>query len=344
MSAGRPNLFHYAYKELSQDAVICWLIACSAHAGDAELRKLGQRFVVALINKHEDCELKNIFSTEIIQQVSRIDVLVRINKKHVLLIEDKTDSNLHSNQLENYWNSVVGGKTNFGEVSESDLFAIYFKTGNQSLSSKRIIEDESQYKVFDRKDFLNVLNSYRGDNTIVLDLRCHLELMDRASEGFRNWKQTDNWKDWTRDAWEGLYMELEKRMCEGGVNEPLWWGWGHVYNPQGGFIGFWWTPPGLSRNCPAYLQTENCNLCFKIDAYFCSNERKQELKMEWNRRLIEQEDIAVRPKVLKIGKYMTVAVSRNGWLRFGDGGALNLDRTINSLHQAGEVLLNASCL
>ena len=67
------------------------------------------------------------------------------------------------------------GKTDLGGVSGDDLFAIYFKTGNHSLWEKeRKIENESGYKVFDRKDFLTVLHGYRGDNAILLDFKKHL--------------------------------------------------------------------------------------------------------------------------------------------------------------------------
>ena len=347
MPTSHPNLFDYAYKELSQDAVICWLIKWSENAGDAELRELGHGFIQALMNKRDGPELGEIFSAEILQQENRIDVLARINDQHVFLIEDKTDSNPHNNQLENYWNAVVMGETSFGEVAEDDLFAIYFKTGNQSLASKREIEAESQYKIFDRNDFLEVLDCYRGDNAIVLDFRSHLKLLDRKSRGFRNWMETDNRQAWTWNAWEGLYMELEEQLCAGEVNRPPWWGWGHVDNHSGGFIGFWWTPPGLPEDCPAYLQIETTtpcfsNLCFKVNAYGCSDEQKRELKIEWNRRLIDQEDIAVRPKVLRIGNYMTVAVCRGGWLRFDDQEFLDIECTIELLRHTEELLLHAS--
>ena len=50
-----PNLFRYAKKELSQDAVICWLIDWSAHDGDSELSRLGRRFVETLLHhKQQD--------------------------------------------------------------------------------------------------------------------------------------------------------------------------------------------------------------------------------------------------------------------------------------------------
>ena len=52
----RPNLFDYATKELSQDAVICWLLKWSGaqaeEASDHGLQELGRAFVQALLAKH----------------------------------------------------------------------------------------------------------------------------------------------------------------------------------------------------------------------------------------------------------------------------------------------------
>ena len=43
-----PNIFKYATKELSQDAVVCWLVAC-ARAAPEELHIIGLAFVQALM-------------------------------------------------------------------------------------------------------------------------------------------------------------------------------------------------------------------------------------------------------------------------------------------------------
>ena len=43
-----PNIFKYATKELSQDAVICWLVACAKEA-TGQLRKCGEEFVKELM-------------------------------------------------------------------------------------------------------------------------------------------------------------------------------------------------------------------------------------------------------------------------------------------------------
>ena len=122
MNSNDPNLFHYATKELSQDAMICWLIAWAAQGKGTgpeqeELRRCGLRFVSALLNHNRDdkdpIKLEEDVETEIHPQDRRIDVLARINRKHVLLIEDKTVTKDHSEQLSRYYDDVVKGGTQF---------------------------------------------------------------------------------------------------------------------------------------------------------------------------------------------------------------------------------------
>ena len=43
----RPNIFNYAKKELSQDAVICWLLEC-CHSDDDKYRQIGNAVPVGL--------------------------------------------------------------------------------------------------------------------------------------------------------------------------------------------------------------------------------------------------------------------------------------------------------
>ena len=50
------NLFNYATKELSQDAITCWLIEWAGaqveNESEQKLRKVGHAFVDALLTKH----------------------------------------------------------------------------------------------------------------------------------------------------------------------------------------------------------------------------------------------------------------------------------------------------
>ena len=240
----RPNIFHYATKELSQDAVICWLLAWAdtegaRDSGDEQLHQLGRRFLAALFDKWRDwpVELGDEVSVEVCQQVKSIDVLVRVNGRYVLLIEDKTGTGVHDGQLERYWDAVTGGETVFGEVHPDDLYPIYFKTGNQALSTADDISRRHEYAVFERADFLAVLDVYTGDHPIVLDYRAYLQDLEDRTNSFVHWTP-----DSPRDdllAWEGLYRKIEEGLASRRTPPTL----GHVYHRLlEGFTGVWWRP------------------------------------------------------------------------------------------------------
>ena len=191
-----PNLFDYATKELSQDAVICWLIQWCEQEEDAELHNLGRRFLLSLFNKHcRDYVLAELqdskIQVEIRRQEKQIDVLVRINGKYVLLIENKTFSGRHDKQLYRYRDSVLNGETEFTVACRDDLFSIYLKTGTHTYAERHKIDEDSElgYKVYDRRDFLEVLNTYHGNNSIVVDFRNYLWQLESKSQSFLNWTE-----------------------------------------------------------------------------------------------------------------------------------------------------------
>ena len=156
-----PNIFGYATGELSQDAVICWLIRWSAVENaetieDKVHKRIGRNFIDAMLAKHGRSLKGDIVCAELHQQDCGIDVLARIREQngteHVLLIEDKTGAGVHGDQLHRYL-EAVRGRTCLGEVPQ--CWPIYLKTGSHSLGHAREIETETDskagpgYKAFD---------------------------------------------------------------------------------------------------------------------------------------------------------------------------------------------------
>ena len=338
----RPNLFDYATKELSQDAMICWLLEWAAkeyQEVDQDLSNVGRALVNALLEKHKASPLAEIDSAEVWQQHQRIDVLAKINDTHMLLIEDKTDSTDHSGQLERYYEAVCR------EFPSANIYPIYFKTGNYQLSEKCWVEKERthegtdyRYKVFDRCDFLRVLKEYGGANTILIDFRDYLRRLD---------DRTNSYKEWTRgaticwEAWQGFFKQLEEELRK----TAGWLGWGYVPNPTGGFLGFWWGWDGA-----AYLQLQIVQpwemgeqlLCFKVGAGDANKTEQRRLKDEYHGRIWRAANGRVRrPSRMRIGKTMTVAQWASDWLAFGVDGKLDFERTVSNLREAEGVLKRA---
>ena len=336
----RPNIFGYATKELSQDAMICWLLEWSNHRNRSQneaLHDCGVRFVHALMEKHGTNLDGKIERVEILRQEGvkerRIDVLARINGKYVLLIEDKTDTKDRDKQLSGYYDDVVKGHTRFSEVAEEHLYPIYLKTGNQPLADNRRIEAETKYKVFNRADVLNVLNGYEGCDSILVDFNRHLQSWEDETNSYAEWAKDDGQA--CRRAWEGFYRRLECKFDASG--------WEYVSNPSGGFLGFYWWP---SDNDELYLQIEGgrkgSKLCFKVWAEGKTDEEQKRLKWDWHERVLAAgEQQVVKPDVMRKGKTTTVAWWKEDWLAFSKDGKLDISNTVENLKRAESVLKKA---
>ena len=179
MTKQRPNLFKYGRKELSQDAMICWLLdwANKRYADvSPDLHKAGQNFARALFCKHEHPGPESIHTVELGQQVYGIDVLAWINRQYALLIEDKKDAREHGNQLARYHALVRSGNIWLGDEPvnppEGRFFPIFLKTGNISRADKFYVEMqklEPRYKVFEREDFIGVLKKCNRGVSEIMD-------------------------------------------------------------------------------------------------------------------------------------------------------------------------------
>ena len=336
-----PNLFDYATKELSQDAVICWLLAW-AGAGprsnaEEELRGCGRALVDALFAKWQDwgeVELGPEIRTKVLAQEHNIDVLARVDGRHVLLIEDKTDTGAHDDQLAKYRGLLVEGKTAFGLVDEDDLYPIYCKTGNHSLRDRQHAE-ENGYRVFDRNDFLAVLEGYRGGNEILLDFRRHLERWERDSAGFRRW--TVDGERTTR-GWEGLYRWIEEDCLARSRDD-----WGPLGSLVGGYWGVWIEPAETSKNSRFAIWIEQDRISLRLygakrDVSVAGMNRE---KQYWARAFVERGGGRfAKPRRLQATSTKPMCVAEwRGWVAYGDDGCLDLERTAKHLKAARRILL-----
>lgn len=343
-----PNLFDFATKELSQDAVVAWLIQWAderfaGRGGDKGLHELGRAFVEALLGEH-GVSLPARIQADIYRQDKGIDVLARIGPDHVLLIEDKTGTSDRGNQLRRYYSHVVNGNTRIGNASADSVYPIYLKTGNQSLAKERQIEGTELYRVFNRQDLLEVLSTYRGKHPIVCDYRAYLQDWNDMTYGYRTWTE-DNRENWSWASWEGFYREIETRMPDASA------GWNYVPNPRGGFLGFHWQwislGGGESEQGPWLLlqleivmnDKDKQKLCFKV--VDVEKPQRSELKWEWHERVMAAGNgKVVRPRVLRVGNSMTVAHWKGDWLAFSRG-RLDLAGTMANLQEAGSILERA---
>lgn len=320
----QPNLFSYATSELSQDAFICWLLSWASPKlknSDRDLHECATNLVRALFDKHKISVPSKIEQVEVRKQDNNIDVLCIINGTYPILIEDKTGTKDHSNQLARYLEDVKGRG-----FEEKNVIPIYFKTGDQASYSVVI---KNGYQPFLRGNFLSILNAYKGTNAILVDYRGYLQSITDKVESYKS-KEISKW---SRRAWIGFYLELQKQLDSSGH-------WDYVANPAGGFLGFWWHFQE-SDDCRQYLQLEQDKFCFKIRVKN-EGERKR-LRSKWHKIINDKakdNDIGlnlVKPSRFGSGKYMTVCIF-DGEYRATKDGVIDMDKTIDLFKKAEKLL------
>lgn len=242
----RPNLFNFATSELSQDAFIAWLLTWANKEyenTDRNLHTCATDFVRQLIG----VDICDITTVKVIQQWNHIDVAAIVNNEYFIVIEDKTGTSEHSNQLEKY--AEIAKQHH----SDKKIVLVYFKMEEQSDLSTVYAAD---YSVFTREKMLLLLDSQKFiTNNILLDYHYHLKRLDEQINSFKT-LEIDKWNN--SYCWQGFFSALQKEL---GGN------WGYVPNAAGGFWGFWWhwNSSKLDDNAfRFYLQLEYDKMIFKI--------------------------------------------------------------------------------
>lgn len=318
-----PNIFSFATSELSQDAILAWLIKWADDrylVEDSNLCSLGK----ALLSLLTGLQVNEIHSIDVGRQWCNIDIWVEINDDAFLIIEDKTGTSIHDDQLNRYRKIVE----NEYKDKRNKLFYAYVKTENEPLSVENIIRAQG-YKPINRQVLLAILNKYTGRNPLVIDYRVHLQEIEDATNNFRN-ISVGNWK-WYE--WQGFYKELEKH-----INVESW---SYVANPAGGFLGLWWN--FLENDeIRMYLQFEESKLCFKIE--YDGDGNRSDVRWRYYSRLMkvaEENNILIeKPLRFGAGTYMTIGVAPTDEV-FGKG-LVNIDNLISKLRCYEQII--SKCL
>ena len=315
----RPNLFRFAPGELSQDAVLGWLLEWADHACarvDPALHRAGLRFLNSLLAEHGIGPLEAP-RVEVRRQEGRIDLTCRVNDDLLLLIEDKTDTSEHGNQLERYLSHAKK------MCPERQILPILLKTGDQSSydAARRL-----GYRTYLRANLLKALEAGRDEGVvsdIFADFLRHLQRREDAVQSFRHRPLAD----WTGDAWRGFYMQLQMDLS--GLR------WDNVANPSGGFLAAWWHFRPWSAHT-TYLQIEQGPLCFKVQVKGTAEHRK--IVDDWLACLNRAGDHLGLPRIansrrFRAGIWMTVATCDN-WLVSTTDGCLDYAASLANLRLA----------
>lgn len=312
LTGSAPNIFSFATSELSQDAIFAWLLLWASPnsiSKDLEIHRLALEFVKLLTG-----EKVSVASIDVGRQWEHIDVWAEINEDAILIIEDKTGTTIHDNQLQRYKEIV-----NNTYPTRKKYFA-YVKTGNEPKSILDKVERDG-YRIVLRKDILDCLEHYNGNNAIIVDYRAYLREKEKDMQNFRVLPI----KEWTWGCWEGFYKELEYRNV---IDN-----WSYVPNRSGGFLGaFWHFTTFANGQGQIYLQFEQDRLCFKI----CPDCDKSDRSIIRNKcceiimRLAKDRFPEIcRPDHFGSGEYMTIARVDSKML-WGDS-VVDIDKVVNRI-------------
>lgn len=332
LSIRKPCLFDYATSELSQDAFLAYVLAWADGRHFGAMHDFGRLFLRKVFELAKIPFPDSPLNVIVKRQHCNIDVFCEINgSDYALIIEDKINASEHDNQLLRYKENIEK------EKKYKNVLCVYCKTGDQS-NFKNV--KDAGYAVMNRPVLMSLLESPEGKRAcdmceIVADFAYHLQFINQLVESYK----TEPLDKWNWNAWKGFFTALQSDAALGEGD------WGYVSNPAGGFLGFWWHWRTV-ENGEVYLQLEENKACFKVAVNGDAAERAQDMKYSWNERFIKANETVeaasviavVRPHVLRVGMWMTVATLKDDYRIADAEGRLDLSATIENLKAMGTVL------
>lgn len=283
------NLFNYATSELSQDAFICYLCSFAIKGNDSNkiLYRLALEFINCMLPEKDRLKEGDYLDEKdpICKQYKCIDVLLHV-KGYSVLIEDKTYTNTHGDQISRYEKCLIDEG-----VHNDRIIKVYYKIIEQPYPENGVDFE------FNRKYLLDLLSKYIVDcnDKIIVDYYNYLRSIDDSVNMYKT-VPIDEWgNDWR--CYIGLFNELQKNEII--ISADGLPGWGYVPNQKGGFMGFWWKPFVINEiynryRSECYLQIENNIIVFKI-----SND---EIEEEIGERIEEDRKNNMKTELLNLVK------------------------------------------
>jgi len=163
----KNNLFQFATSELSQDAMICWI--CNNYNfqfDNKNLFELSEKVIKYFLGKPN---LNIDRDVKIYRQFKNIDVLLIINKKYAIIIEDKTYTTEHNNQFERYKKALLeltkDEKEKLGIDKIDTITTVYLKKGFHYPYDEEV---KSDLKITG-KEWYDLLSDYKNCSEILDD-------------------------------------------------------------------------------------------------------------------------------------------------------------------------------
>ena len=293
----KNNLFSFATSELSQDAFICWCLNWINYPNEVLYPMAKDIFSELLKEKNLENE-----KVKILRQYKKIDVLVILkNSKKAFLIEDKTYTSEYSEQIKRYKENI---KNDFKEEINS-IKTVYFKTGFW-FSDDELVKTDIKIS---RKQFIDILDKYRGKNQILDDYCEYFKGVTENEEKEKNYliseEEFSQKKYWELNiAWSAIsqYEFMRKIFPEGYIRSGRSIG-GGVYT-QYDILEKKIFPDTREENLPedkrTYTVFWRIDSKDKIGSYISINFYTEHGKGDKKPRAREDEYIKLKEKIRKI--------------------------------------------
>lgn len=152
-----PNIYDYATTEYAQDAFIAWMCD-NFHSTNPNKKHLAIEFIDFLF---EQGKVPSYTDLKVDTQPSDIDVLVTFidqsgNEVHYLIVEDKTFSEEHDDQIRKYINTLTGQKG----CQLDQISVAYYKTGHLTVNDQEVVAHANRKNMSN-----NIWNNYKVKTT-----------------------------------------------------------------------------------------------------------------------------------------------------------------------------------
>lgn len=192
------NLFDYATRELSQDAFLRWILEnFDDPIVGVATKKLIKKMADLYTNQKFD--VSKISEVKTYAQYKHMDIVADVyseGKKYTFVIEDKTTSSEHSNQLLHY-NDYIDSWDD-----QEFKYRIFYKTDYIEKDELERV-DKAGWKLFDIKTIYEVFSEFHNSNNDVLSYYSEYckgkydQVNSVSSKALREWN-FEEWHTWFR--------------------------------------------------------------------------------------------------------------------------------------------------
>ena len=210
------NLFDFATKELSQDAFLRWLFE-NYNCEDKDVNNVSRDILINFISKQYHNERpEDIVNVWTKAQDHKADIVVCVKMKsgleYGIIIEDKTLTNEHNDQLQRYYNIFTNDKWWNGKVpnaTEKKLIFIYYKTMPIVIKDD---EEKKNYEYWHLYDIDAIHNLYPKSSEINnLILKQYISFIEKRYEDL-NYVSKENIIEWNFQNYNTFFeKELKER-------------------------------------------------------------------------------------------------------------------------------------